>query len=129
LPVAGDWKEYEDKEKGGEERRLFRVSGIRTCIARRSSAAATTLNINKLNLLDYKAGTPGRRRRRRRRRCRRRRRRHDAETRTKKLQQRQSALKGLRTVGWLELRSRTSLQARGFVYFLGALYVSQSGWD
>lgn len=46
---------------------VFRVSGIRACIARRSSAGATTLNINKLNLLDYKAGTPERRRRRRHR--------------------------------------------------------------
>lgn len=130
LPVAGDWEEYEGEEKGEEERRLFRVSGIRTCIARRSSTGATTLNINKLNLLDYKPGTPGRRRRRRHR-CRRSRRRrcHDAEMRTKKLLQRQSALKGPRTVGWLELRSRASLQARGFVYFPDALYVSQSGWD
>ncbi|KYN38011.1 hypothetical protein ALC56_07635 [Trachymyrmex septentrionalis] len=33
------------------EEKVFRVSGIRTCIARRSSAGATTLNINKLNLL------------------------------------------------------------------------------
>ncbi|KYN28670.1 hypothetical protein ALC57_01923 [Trachymyrmex cornetzi] len=36
----------------GREEKVFRVSGIRTCIARRSSAGATTLNINKLNLLD-----------------------------------------------------------------------------
>lgn len=41
-------------EEGGG---VSRVSGIRTCIARESSGSTATLNINKLNLLDYKAGT------------------------------------------------------------------------
>lgn len=73
-------RQNEDEENGREEE-VFRVSGIRTCIARRSSAGATTLNINKLNLLDYKAGTPERRRR-----CHRRRQRHyDTEMRVGKL--------------------------------------------
>lgn len=42
---------------GGGGGGVLRVSGIRTCIARGSSGSTATLNINKLNLLDYNAGT------------------------------------------------------------------------
>lgn len=42
---------------GGGRGGVSGVSGIRTCIARGSSGSTATLNINKLNLLDYKAGT------------------------------------------------------------------------
>lgn len=99
-----------------EREEVFRVSGIRTCIARRSSAGATTLNINKLNLLDYKAGTAERRRRQLR---------HGDASReacSRKLHWKEERA---RTVGWFGL-ARLSLQ--GFVYFLDALYVSRSGW-
>lgn len=111
----------------GREEKVFRVSGIRTCIAHRSSAGATTLNINKLNLLDYKAGTSSSLLSS-----------SSSSSSTTTVQRGVEMQAGeacsrklhwkeerVRTVGWLGL-ARSSLQ--GFVYFLDALYVSRSGW-